>query len=223
MFFLTTGWGRHKSARSLEWFPYANHGAGIFTVTNWVILDKGQWTGSLFWVLDFPTKILHPPWFLHSKFSASWVVASPPEIIFWAQFFTLFVKSELDRKLPTNLHDLPLKDDDLLNFAMENMMIYLWKKMIICQIVPWQTWWFTYERWISTKCCYGKKQCTHETNDDRLNFAMEKHNDLLMKNDGLLNFAMEKLMIYLWTNDDILNFAMENMMIYLYMKNIIIY
>jgi hypothetical protein len=23
----------------------------------------------------------------------------------------LFVKSELDRKLPTNLHDLPLKDD----------------------------------------------------------------------------------------------------------------
>ena len=43
----------------------------------------------------------------------------------------------------------------------------------------------------------GKKQCTHETNDDRLNFAMEKHNDLLMKNDGLLNFAMEKLMIYL--------------------------
>ena len=45
-----------------------------------------------------------------------------------------------------------------------------------------------------------EKWLTHETNDDPLNFAMEKHNDLPMKNDDLRIFAMEQLMIYLRKN-----------------------
>ena len=70
-------------------------------------------------------------------------------------------------------NDLPLKDDDLLNFAMENMMIYLWKKWSSAKLfhgkhddlpmkdeyllnVAMGKTMYPWNKWRSTKFCHGK-------------------------------------------------------------------
>ena len=72
------------------------------------------------------------------------------------------------------------KNDDLLNFAMENMMIYLWKK------------------WSSAKLFHGKHDDLPMKDEYLLNVAMGKNN-VPMKQMTIHEFLPWKnIMIYLW-------------------------
>ena len=58
------------------------------------------------------------------------------------RFMTLFYPH--DRWLPMEYNDdLPMKNDDRLNFTMETWW-FTYEQMMIYWILPWKTWWFTY-------------------------------------------------------------------------------